>query len=94
MRPEKVKEFFAGLEFRVETKTLLIGYHYTVVRASLIYNTGLPGRIMFAEGVSRRSYRDKDNMEVGFRIAQARALDALYKKYTRKDHSVHKWYHA
>jgi hypothetical protein len=101
MRSAKVYSFFQVKGYEVENKVVYRDERYTVARAVLRKPAGsdVDDNMVFrvkgtATGISRRSDLDGANEEVGENIALARALDALYKKYTRKDHSVHKWYHG
>lgn len=101
MRPDKVCNFFRNKGYEIDNKIVYRDERYTVARASLRRATefGENGELVFkvkctATGISRRSGLDKLNEEVGGNIAIARALDALYKKHTRQDHEVHRWYHG
>lgn len=58
------------------------GVTFTIAKATLELGNG---KKLTGEGVSRRSFIDKSNNDVGFNIAVSRALEALDKKLRRSD---------
>ncbi len=65
---------------RLKKETVYQGVTFTLTK--VIYDSN--GHPVIAEGISRRSFQDAPNPELGKEISEGRALKALVKKLNRE----------
>lgn len=92
MRAEKIIEYFEDIGFEVKIEVHYIGPVFTVATAKLFPHLSPVLLVLIGEGIARKSIQDKHDDNIGRNISISRALNALWKKYNRKNRLVHSWY--
>jgi len=90
MKTEKMIEYFREKGFEVKHRVVHAGGYFTMAEARLIKENPLRF-VLYAEGIARRSHTQEPDNTIGRDLATNRAVASIFKKFHRKNKTVHHW---
>ena len=92
MKTEKMIGYFREKGFEVKHRVVHAGSYFTVAEARLVQGKRPQNLILYAEGIARRSHTQEPDKTIGRDLATTRAVASIFKKFHRKNKTVHSWY--
>jgi hypothetical protein len=90
MKTENMIEYFREKGFEVKHRVVHDGCYFTMAEARLIKENPLRF-VLYAEGIARRSHTQEPDFTIGRDLATNRAVASIFKKFHRKNKTVHHW---